>query len=654
MKPDSTTLVEALELSAQGDRAITYIHGMADETRVTYYELRERALGLLAYLQHHQVSPGDEMVLLVDTNEEFVDGFWACLLGGIVAVPLAIGVGDAHFRKLLGIFRQLQRPRLYATTNSLRKFEKYCKEQSLEHEFSLLCQKTVLSPVPAQCSESGQLQDVLPNQRAFIQFSSGSTGNPKGVVLSHHNVMTNIRGILNGARVRETDSSLSWMPMTHDMGIIGFHLAPVVANAPMFLMPTELFVRRPMLWLQKISEKRATLTASPNFGIKHLLKRFNSQPGELDLSCVRLVLNGAEPISASLCREFSQTLSEFGFDDRAMFPVYGLAEASLAVSFSDPETPVVSVHVERNTLALGQQVSIVSESGPNSLELVSVGRAIDGCEVMIVGDEIQPAATRYIGHILIRGDNVTAGYYADAELNRDAFLEDGWLDTGDLGFEFGGNLFIAGREKDLIILNGQNFHPHDLESLCETNGGIEQGKVVAFGLHNEEGDSEALVICVLHRGEMAGFLPTVRELRRLLNEKVGVNAEYVIPVRTIPKTTSGKIQRYKLAERFRAGEFDSAVCSIRELMTSSQADQPLVAGSVQEILLAICDSVIDDREIGADDDLFEVGTSSLKLAQIHERIEEQFPGKVEVSDLFEYPSVSRLAAVLEKRKTKEE
>ncbi|MGH8499671.1 MAG: AMP-binding protein, partial [Methylococcales bacterium] len=263
MNPEAETLVEALRLSACGARSITYINGKTGERELSYHDLWNRASGLLGYLWTKQIHSGDELILFVESNEEFVDVFWASLLGGIIAVPLAIGAADLHIQKLFNVFGKLQRPRLYCTEKNLRRIEKFGISEDLGREFDRIRASTVLSTEDPGDRSPAEPVDVPPRQTAFIQFSSGSTGDPKGVVLTHRNVMTNIRGILNGIKIRDTDSSLSWMPMTHDMGIIGFHLAPLVANAPLYLMPTELFVRRPMLWLQKISEKRVTITASP-------------------------------------------------------------------------------------------------------------------------------------------------------------------------------------------------------------------------------------------------------------------------------------------------------------------------------------------------------------------------------------------------------
>ncbi len=648
MNLNASTLVEALRNSARGGRSITYINGKADERVLSYRELWERASRLLGYLRRHQATPGNELILFVESNEEFVDVFWASLLGGIVAVPLAIGAGDVHIQKLFNVFRKLQRPRLYGTEKNLRRIEKFAISQGLEPEFDRIRAAAITVAGDLDCESPAETLSVSPEQTAFIQFSSGSTGDPKGVVLTHRNVLTNVRGILHGIRLKESDSSLSWMPMTHDMGIIGFHIAPLVANAPLYLMPPELFVRRPLLWLQKISEKRATITASPNFGYTHLLRRFSAEPGELELSCIRLIFNGAEPISAALCREFSRTMAPFGYRDKAMFPVYGLAEASLAVTFSEPETSLATLTARRDSLAPGKHVEVVTGTDTQGIELVSVGAAIEGSEVMIADGNGQPAENDRVGPILIRGANVTSGYYRDDELNREVFRTDGWLDTGDLGFMADGQLFIAGREKDLIIINGQNYHPHDLESILESAADFETGRIVAYGMRAEAGES--LVIFVLFRGVLDDFVAIVRQVRKLLSEKAGVHAEFVLPVRAIPKTTSGKIQRYLLAAQFLNGEFDSVITDLSKLMAPSAGGHAEADGGIQELLLEICRSVIDEREIGLEDNLFELGISSLKLAQIHERIEHHFPGRVEVSDLFDRPSIRELSTFIEHKK----
>ena len=646
---NANTLVQALRNRGGSRSSITYVNGQSDEHTVTYQDLPGRALGVLYHLQLQELRPDAELILYLDSNESFVDVFWACMLGRIVAVPLATGPGDVHHQKLFTVFGKLEKPFLYTSSKNLERLEKYARSHGLEEGWLHIRKRTVLLDACAELNRPGKPAKVRPNDVAFIQFSSGSTGEPKGVVLTHHNLMTNVRAILHGMAVCVSDCSFSWMPLTHDMGIIGFHLAPLTAGRDLYLMPTELFVRRPMLWLQKISEKRVAITASPNFGLKHLLKRFKPEREQnLDLSCLRLIFNGAEPISAELCREFAEVMAPFGYAAGAMFPVYGLAEASLAVTFPKPGQGVSSLHVSRKVLHVGERVEALPADAPGSLELVRVGSAVRSVEVRVADEAGAPLPNDTVGHVLIRGDNVTPGYYRDERLNREAFKVDGWLDTGDLGFIDEGELVISGRAKELIIVNGQNFHPHDLEVICEAVEGVELGKAVACGVREPAQTSDDLVIFVWFRGSLEAFLPKAMAIKHLITEQTGLEVRHVIPVRSIPKTTSGKVQRFALAEQYQQGDFAETAGALEQLMAASKKEAR-AGSSIEQTLLAICNSVIDERAVGVEDNLFEIGTSSLKLAQIHEQLEEHFPNTIEITDLFDYPTVAELAAYLEKR-----
>jgi acyl-CoA synthetase (AMP-forming)/AMP-acid ligase II/acyl carrier protein len=331
-----------------------------------------------------------------------------------------------------------------------------------------------------------------------------------------------------------------------------------------------------------------------------------------------------------------------------MFPVYGLAEASLAVTFSRPGEGVSSVFVSRSALHVGQAVYPQSEPAPGMLELVRVGQPVNGVEVRVADAAGAPLPDNTVGHVLIRGGNVTPGYYRDDALNAETFNADGWLNTGDLGFVDDGQLVISGRAKELIIVNGQNFHPRDLELICEAVEGAELGKAVACSVRDPSSGSDNVAIFVWFRGTPEAFLPMAMAIRQRIAEQTGIEVRHVVPVRAIPKTTSGKVQRFALAEQYQQGDYRESIDALDALLDASK--KPVDAGSeIEQTLLAICNSVIDDRDVGVDDNLFEIGTSSLKLAQIHEQLEQRFPNRIEITDLFDYPTVAELAAFLEKR-----
>jgi acyl-CoA synthetase (AMP-forming)/AMP-acid ligase II len=642
------TLVEALDRNQDASKSITYISGKDDEREVSYPELKQRALGLLHHIQQMGAKPGDELIIHLAENEQFIDAFWACQYGGITAVPLAIGTSDGHRQKVFNVFEKLQTPFIATSRKALQRLKVYAEEHGKESVFNKIVKSALMLDRIDDFNQLGERATVTPEQTAFIQFSSGSTGTPKGVVLTHKNLVTNLFGIIECSAFDQRDSFFSWMPLTHDLGIIGFHLTPLFVNINQYMMPTELFVRRPNLWLEKASEKKATILSSPNFGYKHVLKRFKPENQEgLDLSHVRICFNGAEPISADLCREFNATMKPFGFSDTAMFTVYGLAEACLAVSFPKLEQELSTIHVIRSTLVEGQPATLVSEPSEQSIELVRLGYAITGTEMMIVDQEGNAVDENVIGRVFIQGENITHGYYHEPELNKKLISADGWLDTGDQGLINDGQLVITGRTKDLIIVNGQNYYAPDLESVCETVEGIDLGKVIVCGIRNDQEAIDELVVFVLYRGELDAFYQTIIDVRRQLNEKSGLDVAHVLPIKTVPKTTSGKVQRFAVAEQFAQGDFDEIVAALTEMSETRSTDSSVAAGSsIERMLLDICHTVVADQKIGLHDNIFEMGTSSLKLAQIHEKIDESFPDVVELTDFFDYPTIEELAGFI--------
>jgi acyl-CoA synthetase (AMP-forming)/AMP-acid ligase II/acyl carrier protein len=427
------------------------------------------------------------------------------------------------------------------------------------------------------------------------------------------------------------------------MGLIGKHIFMFANRIENHLMPTELFIRRPLLWPKFASERRATILSSPNFGYRHFLKVLGDRPLDgIDLSSVRLIFNGAEPISVELCDEFMDRMAPNRLKRTAMFPVYGLAEATLAVTFGTPGSPYTARHFDRHRLDIGSPAGEVPAGTPNSLGLMNVGRPIPGSEVQIASDNREALPAGSVGHLLIRGDNVTKGYYAAPEINARTITADGWLDTGDLGVLIGGDLFVTGRAKEVIFVNGQNYYPHDLEAIAQRAHDLELGKVVAAGCRPPGAESDELTFFVLHRGSLGDFLPIAAEVTRLVNEHAGLEVAHVVPVKRIPKTTSGKIQRVQLEQAFVNGEFAGEVAELARLRESQHAHRD-VGNSVEARVKAICDAALPGKRVELDDNLFEIGASSLTLIQIHEEIDKEFPGLVDLTELFDFPTVAQLA-----------
>jgi acyl-CoA synthetase (AMP-forming)/AMP-acid ligase II/acyl carrier protein len=642
------TLIEILEANRQVDRNIVHLTGEHEERVVPYGELYERAVGILRHLQQLGAQRGDKLIVFLNDNEQFLDGFWAALAGGIVPVPLAVGIADEHRHKLLRIARRLGDPYLYTDRKQLDRLGAFAATVGEAETFAKLQRRAFLVDELDDISNAGRTVRPSPDDVAFIQFSSGSTSEPKGVVLTHRNIVANTRGATLAGAFNERDVSLSWMPLTHDMGLIGKHLFMFANRIENHIMPTELFVRRPLLWTKFASDKRATVLSSPNFGYRHYLKVLGDRPVEgLDLSSVRVIYNGAEPISVELCDEFTARLAPAKLKRSAMFPVYGLAEATLAVSFPTLGEDYRWISVDRRSLGVGEPARAVEPGSPEALTLMAVGTPIPGTEVRIAREDRTAQPDGVVGHLLIRGDNVTKGYYEAPEINARTITPDGWLDTGDLGLVRDGQLYITGRAKEIIFVNGQNYYPHDLEAIAQRAQGLELGKVAAAGARPKGADSDELTIFVLHRGSMEDFVPVAAEVTRLVNEHAGLEVAHVVPVKRIPKTTSGKIQRVALEQAFVDGEFAAEMAELARLRDARHG--PAVHGGIEAKLKAIVDAALPGKRIDVDDNLFEVGASSLTLIQIHEEIDREYPGVVDLTELFDYPTVAELAKHLQSK-----
>jgi acyl-CoA synthetase (AMP-forming)/AMP-acid ligase II/aryl carrier-like protein len=637
------TLTELLLANRNADRTITYHEGEREERRVRYGELYERALGILHHLQQRGARPGDHLLLFLANNEAFIDAFWAGILGGIIPVPVAPGISDEHRHKLLRIAGQLGRPFLYTERKLLERIRVFATDHALHDAFATLGERAFLTDDLVDVARAGRMVTARPEDVAFIQYSSGSTSNPKGVVLTHANLLANTRGATAAGQFTERDTSFSWMPLTHDMGLIGFHLFMFANRVQIHHMATELFVRRPVLWLQLAARVGATILCSPNFGYRHYLKVLGERPvDELDLGRVRLIFNGAEPISMALCDEFMARMAPARLARSAMFPVYGLAEASVAVSFPKPGAAYHASSFDRHQLSPGQPLRLMPAGDAGALTLVALGTAIPHCELRIASDNDLELPADHVGHIQIRGDNVTAGYFDAPEANASMLSADGWLRTGDLGAVHAGELYVTGRHKEILFVNGQNYYPHDLESLTLDIPGVDLGKIVISGVRPAGAETDALVAFVLHRGELAEFLPVAQQVARRIGEHAGLEVTAVVPVKRIPKTTSGKVQRHLLEEEYLAGHNDAELAQLRALAAQSGA---VLDGSnpIEAQLQLICDAVLEGRRVDPQDSLFDAGVSSLKLMAIHERIEQHWPGLLDITDIFDHPSITELA-----------
>jgi amino acid adenylation domain-containing protein/non-ribosomal peptide synthase protein (TIGR01720 family) len=623
------TLVDVLvERSEEKSLGITFIENSNQEYFLSYHSLFDCALKLLSSFQKRKMQPKSELVLQVDDNKSFLIAFWACILGGIIPVPLSMAKNEDHNKKLSQVWSLLTTPTLIISRKALKTLEEYLENSRLNGMLTQIRSNCLFVEDIFLPDEKGTIYKPGEQDIAFVQFSSGSTGNPKGVMLTHGNLIANVSGIAFAASYSKKDSMLNWMPLSHDMGIIGFHISPLFCGLNQYHLPTNLFVKNPKIWIEKVSEHKITITASPNFGYKYLLKHLSDREN-WDLSCVRIIYNGAEPISKRLCTEFNEKMAKFGLSDTAMCPVYGLAEASVAVCISPVDQRVSSITLSANST------------------FVNVGKPVDGCAIQITNERNQVPAENTIGHIKIKGTNVTSGYYNNESAYQEITDEHGWLNTGDLGFIKDGSLYVTGRVKDVICINGHNFYAHDIEKEAESVEGIELNKIAVCSAFIEESQSEEIIAFLVHRGVLQKLIPIARSLKMCVNEKFGIELNKIIPVKHIPKTTSGKLKRFKLQESYRNGEFRDIEKAFTKLLDSSYDDTIVpAANEMEERLLSIWKNVLASESIGVEHKFSQVGGNSMKGTALIMNVQQEFQVNLSIRKLYELQTVKKLAAEL--------
>ncbi|HEX2925663.1 MAG TPA: amino acid adenylation domain-containing protein [Ruminiclostridium sp.] len=643
------------------NKGITFILSDSDECFVSYKELYNTALKVLHGLQELGFKPGDEVIFQIDDNQRFVYSFWACILGGMIPVPVTTGTNDEHKMKLFKIWDVLRNPRIILSEDFLGKLEGFAEKNSLSLKMNHIRNRMVYAEEIIRNSGYGQIYEAEPDSIAFIQFSSGSTGEPKGVIITHKNVLVDLSSVIRWESMGPEDSGLNWMPLTHDMGLIGTHIKGVLACINQYNMQTQLFIRHPTLWMEKASQHKATILYSPNFGYKHFLKFMHSDtPRNWDLSSVRLIYNGAEPISLDLCNEFLDEMSMYGLKRSAMHPVYGLAEGTIAVTLPNPGEKFAAFTLDRNYLKVGDMVRETAKEDIKGITFVDVGYPIYECFLRICDENNNELAEDQVGYIQIKGGNVTCGYYNNKAATEQAITPDGWLNTGDLGFLRNQRLIITGRAKDVIFMAGQNYYSHDIERIIESIDGLELGKVAAAGVFNEKLNCDELVVFVMFKQKAENFVDTALDIKRIINQKMGIETSEVIPIKSIPKTTSGKVQRYKLRESYIKGEYDAVKREINGLIANKLNNRSIAIprNAIEENLAGLWSEILNIPKLGIHDNFFELGGDSLRVTQLISRVRDIFGVELEQAELFDNPTIGKLAEIIgkagEKRMTKEE
>lgn len=548
---DFSTLADALDYAALGTAGFSFHDARARlQTTLSYREVRERARALARRLMTLGLSRGDRVAAIAETDPEFTIIFFACQYAGLVpvALPISLNMGGrrAYVEQLQGLLREA-RPALATAPEELLPF---LREATEDMPWVPTYANEALEALP---DGDVELLPSQPDEIAYLQFTSGSTSFPRGVVIRQDAAMSNLQGVVRtGLEIRAGDRAASWLPFYHDMGLVGFMLGPVVSQVSVDYLRTRDFAIRPLSWLRLISRNRVTIAFGPP--VAYHLCRQRLRPKvieELDLSSWRIAGVGAEMIRPGILDDFADALEPAGFDRRAFLPCYGLAESTLAVAFSPVGGGMKRESVDTDVLAESGVAVLAGPESQSVSEVVNCGRVLPDHEIQIWDENGQELAQRVTGRVLLRGPSVMEGYFNNSVATSAVLDEDGWLDTGDLGYLTDDGLFITGRVKDLIIINGRNIWPQDLEHLAEQESAVRVGDASAFAVTREDGGDMAVLVLQCRLVDPEEREGIVTRTKAAVYEHFGLHCIVELVARgTLPKTSSGKLSRAEARRDF--------------------------------------------------------------------------------------------------------
>jgi fatty-acyl-CoA synthase len=549
---DFANLAEALDYAALGDTGCNFYSARGElHAALPYATLREDAQALARRLAGLGLERGARLALVADTSPDFLRFFFACQYAGLVPVPVPVHVSLGSHHAYVQLLRGMLQSSAAAVAMAPTAFLDYLREAADGLGLSLVGEPAAFDVLPEAAVE---LIPSGPGELAYLQYTSGSTRFPRGVAITQESVLSNLAGIIrHGVQLRPGDRAVSWLPFYHDMGLVGLVLTPVAGQVSVDYLATRDFAMRPRQWLTLLSRSRATISFSPPFGYELCARRLRpGEAAEYDLSAWRVAGVGAEMINPEVLQRFAEAVAPSGFDPGAFLPCYGMAECALAVSFSPLGQGVAVDRVDSERLAVECKAVVVdaAESARVST-FVNCGAPIPEFEVEVRDEEGRRLADRSTGTIYLRGPSVMSGYFRDPESTRSTLSDDGWLNTGDIGYRADGNLFVTGRSKDLMIVNGRNVWPQDLEYLAHQQPEVRPGDCLAFSVPRADNDERVVMVVQSRQNDPAERADLVKRLQGLVRSEFGIECHVeLVPPQTLPRTSSGKLSRSKARQNF--------------------------------------------------------------------------------------------------------
>jgi len=538
---DFASLAEALDYAACGVTGANFYAGGKLDTALPYRTLRAQARDLAQKLASLGLERGACLAIVAETTPDFLRFFFACQYAGLVpvALPSSVNLGghDAYVHKLRGMLQACEAVIAVASPA----FQGFLGEAVSGLGIVMWGEPQAFDALPRHDVE---LKPIGPHEVAYLQFTSGSTGTPKAAVITQEALLANARGSINdGLDLRDSDRFASWLPFYHDMGLVGCLLTVVASQRSIDYLDTREFAMRPRRWLELMTESKATISYSPPFGYEMCARRVRPSDIEsYDLSHWRAAGIGAEPILPEVPARFAKMLAPAGFDAKAFVPSYGMAEASLAVSFAPLDTGIVVEWLDPVDLAENLRATPVAEGTGSGF--VRCGGPLPGHDLDVRDNAGRRLPERHVGRILVRGPSLMSGYFRQPELNAQVMGDDGWLDTGDIGYVVDGEVVITGRHKDMIIVNGRNILPQDIERIVERQPELRSQDASAFGIPGPGGAEIAAVVVQCNSLDPDVRAALVRRVRRDVLEELGIACIIeLVPRHTLPRTSSGKLSR---------------------------------------------------------------------------------------------------------------
>ena len=637
----------ALMLSKEMEynNGIYFVHPEEKDEYVSYGKLLEEAKRTLSFFRENNVKQGDKIILQIEDNHKFLVVFWACIIGGIVVVPLAAETSVENLSRLLNVYSILKDGYIVTSKNKGISILDYGKEQNFD--IQVLSSNFIYMDLIEECESDYEQVDISANDLAVIQFSSGSAGMQKGILLSHYNLVFDLEKIKKRIRLEQGDVNVFWLPLTYGMGLIGCHLLNLLCNSDQVEIAISDYMQSPYVWLEALSRYKAdyTITSGPSLEMAKL-SIDNRKDINLDFSKLRTIICGGEMIQPEKCRLFLEAFKPYGLPETALFPAYGMAETTLGIALPDPYEVFSPLMVDTTSFVVGKQIKYSTTCTGNSIsEMVDSGYAIDECEIRICDNQGNILGEDMFGIIEIKGPCVFLGYF-NSDIKKPEPIE--WYRSKDYGFLHNGRLVVAGRLDDAIIISGHNYFITDLRQVVKNAHSVIGREATVCKKIDKKTGEEDFAIFVEYSDSLESFINVVIELRELFLKYGFLKAKYIVPIDEIPKSDLGKHRNVALEKRISTGEFNYILNEIDELIRSNSENREKNESNTEDNLYLLLDiwRKITGESINPDDNFFSLGIDSMLISKFAAIISNVTGKDLQISDVFCCSTMEEVSRIL--------